>query len=154
MIVRSFFATGGGLHSPAGVQPGDLVVERGGEHRGQDGVALADHGRRRPCRLQLRHPFADVGGLDLVDPHRPEHRQDVLVEVVGVGLPGAGFHLVVGQPLVFDVAAEPLPGPARIGGPSVGLAVLGPLPRPDRLGLGLGDKSAPGPPVTFDVVIQ
>jgi len=50
--------------------------------------------------------------LDLVHPHRPEHRQDVLLQVVGVGLAGAGFHLVMGQPLFLDVALQALPGPA------------------------------------------
>ena len=58
----------------------------------------------------------------------------------------------MGQPLLLDVAAEPLPGPAGIGAPPVGLAVLGPLPRPDRLGL--GDKSARGAAVTLHVVIE
>ena len=99
------------LHSAARVQPGDLVVERRREHRRQDGVTLPDHRRRRTCGFQIGHPLADVGGLDLVDPHRPEHRQDVLVQVVGVGLAGPGFHLVVREPHVFDVAAEPLPRP-------------------------------------------
>lgn len=28
------------LDAPAGMQPGDLVVERGREHRGQEGVAV------------------------------------------------------------------------------------------------------------------
>ena len=118
------------LHAAARVQPGDLVVERGREHRGQDGVALPDHGRRRPGGLQIRHPLADVGGLDLVDPHRPEHRQDVLVQVVGVGLAGPGFHLVVGEPDVFDVAAEPLPRPAGVAGPRRRPAGLRPAATP------------------------
>jgi hypothetical protein len=37
------------------------------------------------------------------------------------------------QPLLLDVAGEPLPGAAGVGATSVGMAVFGALPRPDRL---------------------
>ena len=58
----------------------------------------------------------------------------------------------MGKPLLLDIAAEPLPRPTGIAGPPVSLAVLGPLPRPDRLGL--SDKSARGAAVTLHVVIE
>jgi hypothetical protein len=50
-----------------------------------------------------------------------------------VGLAGAGFHLVMRQPLLLDVAAEPLPGAAGVGASPVSLAVFGALPGAGRL---------------------
>ena len=83
-----------GFHSPHGMQVDD-VVERGGENRAKNRLAVADHMRRDLLILQVSDPLPDVGGHDLDHPHRAEPRQDMAVEVIAVVLPRPGLHLMV-----------------------------------------------------------
>jgi hypothetical protein len=94
-----------------------------------DEADLLDGGRADSLRLQVRHPLADVAGHDLVHPHRPEPRHNVLVELVGVPLAGGRLDHVVGHPLLGDVAAERLPAAPGIAETPLSLSQLRLLPR-------------------------
>lgn len=94
------------LHALARVQERHLVLQRGREDRAQDDLVVLDRDRLDPSGLQLAHPLTDVLGKNFHHPHRPEFRHDVLVDGVGVALPGRLLHLMVRQPRLLDVALE------------------------------------------------
>jgi hypothetical protein len=97
------------------VHGGDLVIERGGEDRGQHGQAVLDGGGFDAGVLQRGEPGADVGGLDRDHLVATERGQDVFVQDVAVVLPGGELDLVVGKPFVGDVAGQDLPAAFGVG---------------------------------------
>src|SRR5262249_2798050 len=70
---------------------------------------------RAPPRVAVvPHPTPDVPGHDLVHPHGPNPRRDVLPELVGVALRGGDLHHVRGEPPLGDVPVEGLSAPPRV----------------------------------------
>ena len=77
----------------------------------------------------LADEVPDRPGHDLDHPQRPELRQEVFVDHVGVALPRAQLHDVAGQPCLGHVLPEPLPPAPQVGGAPLGYPGLGGLPR-------------------------
>lgn len=123
------FRDGRGLDAGARVQGGDLVVERRGEDGRQHGQAVLDRGRLHPGVFQRGEPGADIGGLDRDHLVATERGQDVLVQDVAVVLPGGELDLVVGKPLLLDVAGQDLPASSGVGVAALRGVGLGALPR-------------------------
>ena len=152
MIVRNFFGTGGVFTPRHGcrrvIWSLNAVVNTADRMVWHCRITVGD----APAAFRSdTHSRTSAGWISLIHID-PKTGRMCLFEVVGVGLAGAGLHLVVRQPPVFDVAAEPLPRPPGIAGPAVCLPVLGPLPRPG--GFGFGDKRARGAAVALHVVIE
>src|SRR6266581_487394 len=73
-------------------------------------------------------PFADVARHDLIDSHRAEPRHDVLVNLIGVTLPGGHLDHMVWQPLLFDIPREGLLPASRVADSALSLLDLSGLP--------------------------
>jgi hypothetical protein len=121
---------GGGFDAAAGVDGDELVVERGGEDRGQDGFEIGDGGRGQALVFELGDPFADVLGGDAGQPHGAERGDQVPLDLVAVALAGGGLELVVGQPGADDIGREGGLGPAQVDADSGG--GVGPSSGPER----------------------
>jgi hypothetical protein len=64
-----------------------LVAERGSQDRGQDGVAVPDHCRRRTGGLLLGHSRRTSEGRILHHSHRPNTRHDVPLSLLFLAVP-------------------------------------------------------------------
>jgi hypothetical protein len=119
-----------------------LVVEGGGEDRGQDRLHIGDGGGRHIAVIHAVDPLAHVQRGDVAHPHRPELGQQVFVDLVAVALPGGALELVVRQPGAGDVRLEGDLAAAWVA--SLTEQGVGFGDRPGPVGFALGGEGAGG----------